>query len=183
MLNTKYLLSGDLQNPIPQINPNANGNAWFIADIQFVDTPNQEIKAIGEIDSKNTAVVLAEDRAYFNGKTLQKDSTATIDLMQYKPNELIFKSNSKTEQLAVFSEVFYPKGWKFFIDNQEVNYIKANYFLRAVAVPAGIHEIRMIFEPEVISTGKIISSIAFGLFILLSLGGIIFNFKKKKWSI
>lgn len=180
MLNTKYLLSGDVQNPVPQINPNANGNAWLVSDIQYVNMPNEEIEAIGEIDNKKTAVVLAEDKAYFNGKTLQKDSTATVDLVKYKANELVFKSQSKTSQLAVFSEIYYPKGWKFFIDNQEVDYIKANYLLRAVFVPAGQHEIKMIFEPEVIATGKNISMIAFGLFILLSLAGIFFNYKRNK---
>ena len=178
MLNTKYILLGSLQELRAEINPNANGNAWFVSDIQFVKTPNEEIKAVGEIDNKKTAVVLVEDQKYFEGKNLQSDSTAVIELKNYQPNQLEFKTQSKTPQLAVFSEIYYPKGWKMLIDGKEIPYIKANYLLRAVFVPAGNHEVRMVFEPEVIEKGKIISMSAFGIFLLLSVGGFL-KFRRK----
>ena len=178
MLNTKYILLGSLQEPRVEINPNANGNAWFVSDIQFVKTPNEEIKAVGEIDNKKTAVVSVEDQKYFEGKTLQSDSTAVIELKNYQPNQLEFKTQSKTPQLAVFSEIYYPKGWKMLLDGKEVPYIKANYLLRAVFVPAGNHEVRMVFEPEVIEKGKMISMSAFGIFLLLSVGGFL-KFRRK----
>ena len=178
MLNTKYILLGSLQEPRAEINSNANGNAWFVSDIQYVKTPNEEIKAVGEIDNKKTAVVLVEDQKYFEGKNLQSDSTAVIELKNYQPNQLEFKTQSKTPQLAVFSEIYYPKGWKMLLDGKEVPYIKANYLLRAVLVPAGNHEIRMVFEPEVIEKGKMISMSAFGIFLLLSVGGFL-KFRRK----
>ena len=178
MLNTKYILLGSLQEPRAEINPNANGNAWFVSDIQFVKTPNEEIKAVGEIDNKKTAVVSVEDQKYFEGKNLQSDSTAVIELKNYQPNQLEFKTQSKTPQLAVFSEIYYPKGWKMLLDGKEVPYIKANYLLRAVFVPAGNHEVRMVFEPEVIEKGKMISMSAFGIFLLLSVGGFL-KFRRK----
>ena len=178
MLNTKYILLGSLQEPRAEINPNANGNAWFVSDIQFVKTPNEEIKAVGEIDNKKTAVVSVEDQKYFEGKNLQSDSTAVIELKNYQPNQLELKTQSKTPQLAVFSEIYYPKGWKMLLDGKEVPYIKANYLLRAVFVPAGNHEVRMVFEPEVIEKGKIISMSAFGIFLLLSVGGFL-KFRRK----
>ena len=178
MLNTKYILLGSLQEPRVEINPNANGNAWFVSDIQFVKTPNEEIKAVGEIDNKKTAVVSVEDQKYFEGKNLQSDSTAVIELKNYQPNQLEFKTQSKTPQLAVFSEIYYPKGWKMLLDGKEVPYIKANYLLRAVFVPAGNHEVRMVFEPEVIEKGKMISMSAFGIFLLLSVGGFL-KFRRK----
>ena len=178
MLNTKYILLGSLQEPRAEINPNANGNAWFISDIQFVKTPNEEIKAVGEIDNKKTAVVSVEDQKYFEGKNLQSDSTAVIELKNYQPNQLEFKTQSTTPQLAVFSEIYYPKGWKMLLDGKEVPYIKANYLLRAVFVPAGNHEVRMVFEPEVIEKGKMISMSAFGIFLLLSVGGFL-KFRRK----
>ena len=178
MLNTKYILLGSLQEPRAEINPNANGNAWFVSDIQYVKTPNEEIKAVGEIDNKKTAVVSVEDQKYFEGKNLQSDSTAVIELKNYQPNQLEFKTQSKTPQLAVFSEIYYPKGWKMLIDGKEVPYIKANYLLRAVFVPAGNHEVRMVFEPEVIEKGKMISMSAFGIFLLLSVGGFL-KFRRK----
>ena len=178
MLNTKYILLGSLQEPRAEINPNANGNAWFVSDIQFVKTPNEEIKAVGEIDNKKTAVVSVEGQKYFEGKNLQSDSTAVIELKNYQPNQLDFKTQSKTPQLAVFSEIYYPKGWKMLLDGKEVPYIKANYLLRAVFVPAGNHEVRMVFEPEVIEKGKMISMSAFGIFLLLSVGGFL-KFRRK----
>ena len=172
LLNTKYVVGGKLEEPQVQINPEANGNAWLVSDIKFVNTPNEEIDEIGNINSKKTAVVSVDDKKYFEGKTLAADSTAFIDLTKYQANELEFKTQSKTPQLAVFSEIYYPKGWKMFVDEKEVTYIKADYLLRAVYVPAGNHNIRMIFEPKVIAKGKVISLIAFGLFLLLSLVGI-----------
>ncbi|OBW39689.1 Bacterial membrane protein YfhO [Chryseobacterium sp. MOF25P] len=180
LLNTKYMIFGNPGEPQVVPNPKANGNAWFVSDLKFVNTPDEEIKYIGEIDSKKTAVINASDKSYFDNRPVQADSTATINLTKYEANELEFKSQSKTPQLAVFSEIFYPHGWKVFVDEKEVPYIKADYLLRAVHVPAGNHHIKMVFEPQVIETGKWISLLCFGLFIALSAFGIFWLNKKKK---
>lgn len=183
LLNAKYWVVGGPEQPQALPNPKANGNAWLVSDIKFVNTPNEEIKSIGIINSKKTAVVAASDRKYFDGKPVQADPAAFINLTKYQPNELEFKSQSKTPQLAVFSEIYYPHGWKMFVDEKEVPYIKADYLLRAVHVPAGAHNIRMVFEPEVIEKGKWISLLCFGLFILLSGAGIFWINKNKKREI
>ena len=180
LLNTKYMIFGNTEQPQAVANANANGNAWFVADVKFVNTPNEEIDAIGVIDSKKTAVVANSDKNYFSGKQIVPDSTAHIDLKKYQPNELEYSSVSKTPQLAVFSEIYYPKGWKMFIDGKEVPYIKADYLLRAVHVPAGNHTLKMVFEPEVIKTGKMISMAAFGLFLLLAALGIWFLVRNRE---
>ena len=180
MLNTKYMIFGDAEKPEAVTNPQSNGNAWFVSDLKFVKTPNEEIKQIGEVDTKKIAIISQDDQKYFEGKEIAADSTAFLNLTKYQPNELEFKSQSKTPQLAVLSEIYYPKGWKMFIDNKEVPYIKANYLLRAVHVPAGNHTLKMIFAPEVIAKGKLISMICFGLFLLLSLGGILWLWKTAK---
>ena len=180
MLNTKYMIFGNAEKPDAVVNPNANGNAWFVSNVKFVENPNEEIKQIGEIDSKKVAIISKDDQKYFEGKQLAADSTAILNLTKYQPNELEFKTQSKTPQLAVFSEIYYPKGWKMLIDGNEVPYIKANYLLRAVHVPAGNHVVKMVFEPAVIAKGKMISMIAFGLFLLLSLGGIFFLYRKRE---
>ena len=180
MLNTKYMIFGDAEKPEAVTNPQSNGNAWFVSDLKFVKTPNEEIKQIGEVDTKKIAIISQDDQKYFEGKQIAADSTAFLNLTKYQPNELEFKSQSKTPQLAVLSEIYYPKGWKMFIDNKEVPYIKANYLLRAVHVPAGNHTLKMIFAPEVIAKGKLISMICFGLFLLLSLGGILWLWKTAK---
>ncbi|MCG2793535.1 MAG: YfhO family protein [Weeksellaceae bacterium] len=182
MLNTKYFLVGDLQKPEITPNPEANGNAWFVSDIKFVDNPNEELNETGNVDTKKVAVISKDDKAYFNGKNLVKDSTAFLALKSYQPNELSFDSSSKTPQLAVFSEVYYPHGWNVYLDGNKVDYIKANYLLRALYVPAGKHKIEMKFEPAVIETGKIFSLISFGLFVLLSLVGIYFLFRDSRKS-
>ena len=179
MLNTKYMIFGNAEKPDAVVNPNANGNAWFVSNVKFVENPNEEIKQIGEIDSKEVAIISKDDQKYFEGKQLAADSTAILNLTKYQPNELEFKTQSKTPQLAVFSEIYYPKGWKMLIDGNEVPYIKANYLLRAVHVPAGNHVVKMVFEPAVIAKGKLISMIAFGLFLLLSLGGIFWLYKNR----
>lgn len=183
LLNAKYMVFGGPEQPQVVPNPKANGNAWFVSDLKFVETPNQEIKSIGTIDNKKTAVIASSDKAYFDNKPVQADSAAFINLTKYQPNELEFKSQSKTPQLAVFSEVYYPHGWKMFVDEKEVPYIKADYLLRAVHVPAGNHHIRMVFEPEVIEKGKWLSLLSFGLFILLSAFGIFWMNKNKKKEI
>ncbi|WP_411811022.1 YfhO family protein [Chryseobacterium scophthalmum] len=183
LLNTKYMIFGNPGEPQVVPNPKANGNAWFVSDLKFVNTPNEEIKAIGEIDSKKTAVINVSDKSYFNNKPVQADSTATINLTKYEANELEFKSQSKAPQLAVFSEIYYPHGWKVFVDEKEVPYIKADYLLRAVHIPAGNHHIKMIFEPQVIETGKWISLLCFGLFVILSAFGIFWLNKKKKENV
>ena len=180
MLNTKYMIFGDAEKPEAVTNPQSNGNAWFVSDLKFVKNPNEEIKQIGEVDTKKIAIISQDDQKYFEGKEIAADSTAFLNLTKYQPNELEFKSQSKTPQLAVLSEIYYPKGWKMFIDNKEVPYIKANYLLRAVHVPAGNHTLKMIFAPEVIAKGKLISMICFGLFLLLSLGGIFWLWKTAK---
>ncbi|SHG35526.1 YfhO family protein [Chryseobacterium vrystaatense] len=180
LLNAKYWVMGGPEKPQAMPNTKANGNAWFVSDLKFANTPNEEIKSIGVIDSKKTAVIASSDKSYFNNKTVQADSTAFINLTKYQPNELEFKSQSKTPQLAVFSEIYYPHGWKMFVDEKEVPYIKADYLLRAVHVPAGNHNIRMVFEPEVIEKGKWLSLFCFGLFIALSAFGIFWMNKNKK---
>ncbi|MBB4806028.1 hypothetical protein HNP38_001300 [Chryseobacterium defluvii] len=180
LLNAKYWVVGGPEQPQAIPNPKANGNAWFVSDLKFANTPNEEIKSIGIINSKTTAVIASSDKSYFSGKPVQADPSAFINLTKYQPNELEFKSQSKTPQLAVFSEIYYPHGWKMFVDDKEVPYIKADYLLRAVHVPAGNHNIRMVFEPEVIKKGKWISLFCFGLFVALSAFGIFRMNKNRK---
>ena len=168
MLNVKYIVGGSLAEPQVQINPLSNGNAWFVSDLKFAKTPNEEIDLIGKTITKRRAIISEEDKSYFKGKPLKADSTASIELISYQPNAMELKTQSQTPQLAVFSEVYYPHGWTMLLDGKEVPYIKANYLLRAVYVPAGEHSLKMTFAPKVIETGKTLSLISFILFLVLS---------------
>ncbi|MCL1671660.1 YfhO family protein [Elizabethkingia ursingii] len=180
MLNTKYVLVADKTGIQPKENPFANGPAWFVSEVKIAGTPNEEIDLISKIDNKKVAVVGKEDEKYLNGKTLQADPAAKIAVKTYQPNEIVYQTSSATPQLAVMSEIYYPHGWKFYIDGKETDYIKADYLLRAVHVPAGKHEIRMAFEPEVIQKGKTISLASAGLFILLAALGFWFYQRKEQ---
>jgi hypothetical protein len=169
MLNTKYIISqGPDGQPISQLNPDALGNAWFVADIRQVPDPNAEIDALGSINPDSTAIVNQEFSDYVSG--LNPTGAGSIALTSYAPNELQYRSNSSADQLAVFSEVWYgpDKGWIATIDGQPAEYIRVNYFLRGLRVPAGEHDIVFRFDPPIYRTGVAISWIA-SLIILLGL--------------
>jgi len=170
MLNTKYFINqqGQLQQ-----NPGALGNAWFAESVRKVNTPNEEIDALGTIDPSNEAVVLdSEFNNYIGSFDPQKNGT--IALQSYTPINLVYNSNSSSEQLAVFSEVWYGpnKGWQAYIDDQPVDHIRANYVLRALKVPAGQHKIEFKFEPRAYATGSSISLIS-SLLLMAALIGLI----------
>lgn len=178
MLNTKYLIFGDVNNHEINQNPQNLGNAWLTANIKWVKDANEEILAIQTIDPKTTSI-LNQSTIQNDLKNLKADTLATIKLSNYAPTKLTYESNSKTPQLAVFSEIYYPHGWKAFVDGKEVEILKANYFLRSIPLEAGSHKIEFIFEPEVILTGKIISILSLLLF-LAALGfGTFYVWKNK----
>ncbi|MEN1786081.1 MAG: YfhO family protein [Bacteroidota bacterium] len=158
MLNTKYFINrqGQLQQ-----NPGALGNAWFVESIRKVNTPNEEIDALGTIDPANEAVVLDSEFDNYIG-SFDPQKNGTISLQSYTPIHLVYNTNSNSEQLALFSEVWYGpnKGWQAYIDDQPVEHIRANYVLRALKVPAGQHKVEFKFAPKAYATGSTISLIS-----------------------
>lgn len=172
LLNAKYVVGGSPDQPQVQMNPEANGNAWFVSEVKFARNPNEEIGLVGAVNTKTTAVIGADQKKYFNGKRLAPDPTAALRLTSYKADELTFSTRSHTPQLAVFSEVYYPNGWQVLLDGKKVDYVRADYLLRGLYIPAGQHEVKMIFAPEVLKTGRTISMVALALFILLSAAGL-----------
>ncbi|MBB4118105.1 hypothetical protein GGR32_000377 [Mesonia hippocampi] len=182
MLHVKYILMEDREKreSIAEPNPDTNGNAWFVNELQTVESPNEEILALNKINTKTTAVITKEYATKLPQKDFKTDTTASIKLVSYQPNKLIYTYEAKEDQLAVFSEMYYPHGWKATIDNGEsVNIFPVNYVLRAAVLPAGNHNISFSFEPEVITTGSMITLISLGLLlILLAIG--IWQFIKNK---
>ena len=174
MLNTKYIITTD-QNGQPGIqqNPSAMGNAWFVDIILKVDTPNDEIDRLGNVDPRTTAVVLDQEfDSYVGDFDPDMDRNGSIQLIEYEPDRLVYRSNASSEQFAVFSEIWYgpDKGWKTYIDGEEVDHIRANYALRAMRVPAGNHEIIFEFRPPSYYTGEKIALGSSVLLLLLFLG-------------
>ena len=179
MLNAKYFIVPTQEGVVAQQNPENNGNAWFVENVKLVENANEEILGLKGINTKRTAVVNTKFSEYLPSQNFPTDSTARIELTSYQPNELKYTYNSKNENLALFSEIFYPHGWQAYIDGEKAPHFRANYVLRAMVVPAGEHEITFKFEPQVIKTGSAIalaSSIILGL---LLLGGIFYGFKKQ----
>lgn len=180
MLNVKYVIQTTEEGQaIPLQNPNANGNAWFVSKVKTVQNADEEMKALDSIDSKNEAVVAKEFMNKVSAQSFVKDSLATITLEDYKPNYLKYTSQNANKGLAVFSEIYYPKGWKITIDGKEVEQIRANYVLRAIEIPAGKHTIDFKFEPEVVRTGSSIALFSSIGMLLLLAGGIYVEIKNK----
>ena len=165
MLNTKYIIVKADQPPL--VNLGALGNAWFVFSEKIVANSDSEILAMNNFNPRTTAIVDKRYKDRISSFSFNNiDSSAQIILKDYKPNHLTYKYISKSDQLAVFSEIYYDKGWNSFIDGKASDYFRANYVLRAMRVPAGEHSIEFKFEPEVVSTGEKIS-FAGSLFILL----------------
>ncbi|MBP5419005.1 MAG: YfhO family protein [Bacteroidales bacterium] len=172
MLNTKYFIYNPSAAPIT--NPNAMGAAWFVDDVIYAPTPDDALKNVSTADLRRVAVV--ENNALRS----TPDSTATIVRTSYAPNKLTYHTTSSSDRLAVFSEIYYPKGWKATIDGNEVPIERANYVLRAITIPQGEHDIEMRFEPQSYTTGRIIAYIASAIVILLIIGGIAYYIKGYK---
>lgn len=181
MLNVKYVIQTDEKGQeYPIINPDANGNAWFVKSVKFVDSPDAEMKALDKLDTKNEAVVNNKEFKVAIANSYVKDTTASIVATVYKPNHIKYVSNNPNKGLAVFSEIYYPKGWNVTIDGKVTEHFRADYTLRALEIPAGKHTIEFKFEPQVVKTGSMITLISSIVMLLLLLGGIYFENRKKK---
>tara|TARA_B100001142_G_scaffold128019_1_gene129907 strand:- start:356 stop:2749 length:2394 start_codon:yes stop_codon:yes gene_type:complete len=162
MLNAKYFISPKGQ---VQQNPNAMGNAWFVDTINIVKDADSEIAALNNFNPNTTAVV---DKRFSEQiiDSLSKIS-ASIFLTDYKPNYLKYTSSSTHDGIAVFSEIYYDKGWNAYIDGQLMPHFRANYVLRGMQIPSGNHVIEFKFEPLTYKTGEAISLSSSILLLLL----------------
>jgi uncharacterized membrane protein YfhO len=122
-----------------------------------VQSPNEEMRALDKTNLRDTAVVHSE---FYNQivPSLTYDSTASITMTQRNNDTILYKSTAQSPQFAVFSEIYYNRGWHAYLDGKKVDYARVNYVLRGMTIPAGNHEIRFVFEPESYKTGKKIST-------------------------
>ncbi|MEM1357672.1 MAG: YfhO family protein, partial [Bacteroidota bacterium] len=172
MLNTRYfIIPGQDGQPQAQRNPGAYGPAWLVRNIQSVSTNDAEFAALGTVeDLKSTAIIHEEFADAVSG--LNPSGQGSINITKYSPDELAYDFNSPSEQLVVFSEIWYGPdlGWEVEIDGQAADLIRTNYVLRGLRVPAGQHTITMKFAPSSFYTGRAISLIC-SLLILLGIVG------------
>ena len=178
MMNTRYILY-DLNSP-PIVNPYALGNAWFVSNYEIVPDADAEIESLQGMDPASTAIVDKRFTEQIQGKKFTPDSAANIRLTEYMPNYLKYQYSSATEQLAVFSEIYYRDGWKAYVDGKEQPHFRANYILRAMVLPAGSHTVEFRFRPSSFITGNMVSLAGSGILILLILGYFFLEFRKKE---
>lgn len=186
MLNIKYVIQQSEEGQqYPALNPEANGNAWFVKKLKEVTNADDELLGLKDFDEKNEAIVNTEVFPTVNQFNFQVDSTSTIKLMDYKPNHLTYESRNSRMGIGVFSEMYYSPGWNAYIDGKLSDHFKVNYVLRALKVPAGKHTIEFKFEPPVIAKGSKItlaSSILLGLIVLGGIGFTYWRARKKEIS-
>ena len=178
MLNTKYFIF-PLQGgaTIPLKNIYAQGNGWFVDKIDYVADANAEYAEVGKIDVRHEAVADKQFEAVL-GQAKANDSTATVKLDKYEPNNLQYTVNSKNGGIVVFSEIYYP-GWKATVDGQSVELGRVNYILRAVNVKPGKHIVVLDFHPTSISTTETIAYISIVILLLAIAGAGYMEWKKK----
>ena len=171
MLNTKYFIVPDKnREPMVQRNMYALGNAWFVDEYKLVDNADQEIAALKDFEPSKTAVVDKRFGKMLEGYTSGKDSLSKITLLQYTPNDLKYEYNATKDMLAVFSEIYYDKGWNAYIDGKLTPHFRADYVLRGMVVPGGKHSLEFKFEPKSYYTGEKVS-LAGSVILLLLLAG------------
>jgi hypothetical protein len=165
MLNMRYaVVSMQDGSQAPIRNPYAIGNAWFVNQVQFVPTADDESAALNTIDLHTTAVADERFREILTCQA-QPDSADAIELTTYEPNHLVYHTRCSHDRVAVFSEIYYPEGWHLYIDDVEKPIGRANYILRAAVIPAGQHTVKMEFVPTALALDK--WSMAFVILCLL----------------
>jgi len=181
MLNTKYLITAD-QNGQKETMKNratAAGHAWFVQKVEYVKNADEEMMAISSFDPKNVMVVDQKFKSLIDINKVGYDGNGFIRLTNYHPDHLTYEYSSGRDALAVFSEMWYDKGWNAYVDGEKIPYFRADYILRAAQLPGGNHKLEFKFEPISYYTGETISLIA-SILLLLSLGYAIFLEVKRK---
>ncbi len=189
MLNTRFFIVPAGQQGQAQVipNPAACGNAWFVPAIKQVATADEEILSMkaaklgdtvvnrpGDFNPRETAIVRNTFASQIQGIQPGIDQSASVKLAKYGLNDIHYTSTNSREGLAVFSDIWYPYGWRAMIDGKDVPIIRANYVLRALRIPAGNHKIDFVFHPQKFYTGNTIAGISSFLLYALLIGAIVF---------
>ena len=179
MLNTRYFII-PVENAAPQARYNgmALGNAWFVDQFRLVENADEEIAALDDFNPANEAIIDKRFSDQLEGFTFHSDSTANIPLVSYEPNRLVYKFESNTDQLTVFSEIYYEKGWEVKIDDTPATHFRVNYILRGMVIPAGKHTIDFQFQPKPYTVGRPICVSSSILLALMAVGIVLWEIRK-----
>ena len=181
MLNAKYIIVPGQQNgpAMLQINSGALGQAWFVKHIQYVKDAGAAMKALDTVNPKDTAIVEDKFKKDIAFEPIA-DSTASIRLIKNDNDLVTYQSINKTNQFAVFSEIFYDRGWKAYIDDKETPIIQTNYVLRGLAIPSGNHQIRFEFKPASYYNSNKVSIGATAVIWILLISAVVSSIRKPK---
>lgn len=183
MLNTKYIITpGDDGQPQVQVNPYALGNAWFVDRLKVVDNANEENDALMQMDLSHEAAVDKSFASKLPDYSPARPEDARIVQTSATPKDLEYEYSISAPGTVVFSEIYYPYGWKATLDGESVEHYRANYLLRAMNVPAGSHTIHFTFDPDSVHKGNTLAAICIILMYLMTAGGIFAGFWKLKKS-
>jgi hypothetical protein len=180
MLNTKYIIAQNPQSGQPMLVPNhdAYGPCWLVKNVKIVDGPVEDILAIGKTNLKDTAIV---EKSFSKIVTQpQWDSISSIKLTKFDNDVIEYEANCIGPQFAVFSEVYYPKGWNAYIDGKKTDYCNADYILRGISLPAGKHTVKFVFEPATVKKGTTIMYIASYFIVLFFIGGLFMVWRENR---
>ncbi|HEY0899134.1 MAG TPA: YfhO family protein [Sphingobacteriaceae bacterium] len=181
MLNTKYVITADQSgNQRVENRSTAAGNAWFVNSITYVKNADEEMTAINSFDPKKEAFINQEFKSQIDEKKVGSDPNAFIKLVKYRPDHLTYEYSAGRDVFAVFSEIWYDKGWNAYVDGEKIPHFRANYLLRAASLPGGNHKVEFKFEPKSYYTGEIISLIASVLLVLAVAYAIYSEVRKQK---
>lgn len=181
MFNVRYVITHDQSNNSERIQrrSTAAGNAWFVNKVTFVDSNAEEMQAIGSFNPQEEAFVHKEFKDKVNGGRLGQPTNAEINLVSYHPDTMRYEYTAPNDVFAVFSEVYYDKGWKAYVDGEEVPIIRADYILRALQLPGGNHSVEFVFAPESMKISNVLSLIASIVLVLGLLAAVFFHYRKK----
>lgn len=176
MLNARYLLAGETRNAVIR-NEQALGNAWLVEEVIPVNSADEEMAQLCQINTEEQAVI---DQSLFDLAQLTYNTSGRIELVEFRPNYLKYAANIRgtEEALAVFSEIFYPLGWQAYIDGEPVEHVRVNYVLRALPVPPGEHTVEFRFRSQAYETGNLLMWASNLLLIAMILGGFVWAYKQ-----
>jgi len=178
MMNGKYIVTQQKQ-VIP--NTMALGHAWFVQHITAVATPDDELQALGSLNPKDTALIAEAYLGALRGFQPTADTNATIELISYHPDKMVYKYSAATDQFAVFPEMYYPpsKGWSCYVDGERSgDFTKVDYLLRGMRLPAGKERIlEMRFEPRSFYVGEKVSLIGSILLLIAAVAALFFWYR------
>ncbi len=185
MMNVKYIIFTDPKTQAAgmHLNPTACGHAWFVKSVKYAKNADEEMLAISSFPPKDEAIVDKQYSSLIDTKAVKGgvDTSATIKLTHYSPDDMVYQTSSSSSQIAVFSEIYYNKGWKMFIDGKEEPYFRADYLLRAAQIPVGNHIVEFKFHPVSYYAGEDIS-LAGSVLLVLALGYAGYAESKRKAS-